>query len=173
MDEKILDANGDAGKELMVPKYRFDEANQRAQQAELKVAELTSALEATKGDKEKIAALEKELADTKAGYEAEKSAAKKQSAIELAIKDKVVDMEVVSKLLDMDKITIDEEGKVQGLDEQVKALQTGKPYLWKPAKQEVKTQQKGKEPAVKSYAQTLAEKKNAQQGIVNKSKSYF
>ena len=161
------------GQEAMIPKYRFDEVVQRAQQAEAKVAELQKQIEAIPEKDKRIADLEKELNDTKTGYELEKATAKKNSAIEAALKDKVVDFEVVSKLLDNEKITIDDKGVIKGLDEQVKALQTSKPYLWKPAKKVVEPGGGKPAPAEKTFAQQLAEKKKAQLGEVKKSKTYF
>ena len=161
------------GGEQMIPYARFTEVNTRAQAAEAKVLELQKMLDGVKGKDERIAALEKELRDTKEGYELEKTNAKRTSAIEAAIRDKVVDAEVVMKLLDMDKVALDDKGQVTGLEEQLKALKTNKPYLWKPAKPVVKPGDNGKGKADKSFAQKLAESKNARQGVVAKSKNYF
>ena len=159
--------------ETMVPKYRFDEVNQRCQAAEAKVAELEKQVASIADKDKRIADLEKELTDTKSGYELEKANAKKQSLIEAALKDKVVDMEVVAKLLDNEKITVDEKGALVGLDEQIKTLKEGKPYLWKKADPKVKAG--GGEPKTndKSFAQKLAEQKKAQLASTNKSKNYF
>ncbi len=156
-----------------IPYARFQEVNARAQQAEAKVLELQKLLDESKGKDERIQALEKELNDTKAGYELEKKNAKRQSAIEAAIKDKVVDPEVVMKLLDLEKVVVDDDGKVTGLDDQLSALKASKSYLWKPAKPVVKTGDGGKGKNEKSFAQLLAEKKTAQQNVVSKSKTYF
>lgn len=162
-----------AGTETMIPKYRFDEVTQRAQAAEAKLAELQQQVAAIEGKDKRIKDLEKELSDTKAGYELERATAKKNSAVEAALRDKVVDFEVVSKLLDNDKITIAEDGTIQGLDEQVKTLRANKPYLWKPAKEVVKPSSGKPSTGEKSFAQQLAEKKKAQLGEVKKSKNYF
>ncbi len=162
-----------SGTEQTIPYARFQEVNNRAQTAEAKVLELQKLLEEGKGKDDRIAALEKELKDTKDGYELEKTNARRQAAIEAAIKDKVVDAEVVMKLLDMDKVTFDEKGQVAGLDEQLTALKTSKPYLWKPASKVMKTGDNGKGKSEKSFAQKLAEAKNARQGVVAKAKNYF
>lgn len=166
--------------EIMVPKYRLDEALQRAQAAEAKVAEMTNTVndltkqvEGIKAKDDKIAQLEQSLADEKTGREADKVAAKKSSVVDAAIKDKVVDEEVVRKLIDMDKISFNDKGETVGLDEQIKALQEGKSYLWKPVKPVVKAGDKGGAPAEKSFAQKLAEQKKAQLSVAAKSKTYF
>lgn len=157
----------------MIPKYRFDEINTRCQAAEAKIAELQKIAGEVKQKDDRIAALEKELNDTKTAHELEKTNAKRTSAIEAAIKDKVVDIEVVQKLLDTDKITFNDKGEVVGLEEQLQTLQTSKPYLWKPAKQIIKPSDKGKVPQEKTYAQQLAEKKKAQLGVTAKQSTYF
>lgn len=159
--------------ETTVPKYRFDEVNQRCQAAEAKVAELEKQVASIAEKDKRIADLEKELTDTKSGYELEKANAKKQTLIEAALKDKVVDMEVVAKLLDNEKITVDDKGALVGLDEQIKTLKEGKPYLWKKADPKIKPGGGDPKPSEKSFAQQLAEKKKAQQGMTNKSKNYF
>jgi len=159
--------------DTMVPKYRFDEVNQRCQVAEAKVAELQKQVASIEAKDKRIADLEKELSDTKSGYELEKANAKKQSMIEAALKDKVVDMEVVAKLLDNEKITVDEKGALVGLEEQVKALKEGKPYLWKKADPKVKPGSGDPKPNDKSFAQKLAEQKKAQLEATTKSKNYF
>lgn len=166
--------------EIMVPKYRLDEALQRAQTAEAKIVEMTNTIndlnkkvEGIQAKDEKIAQLEQSLADEKAGREADKVAAKKTSLVDAAIKDKVVDEEVVRKLIDMDKISFNEKGEPTGLDEQIKSLQEGKAYLWKPAKPVVKPGSNGAGPGEKSFAQKLAEQKKAQLQTSAKSKTYF
>ena len=50
----------------------------------------------------------------------------KETAIKTAIADKAQDIDIVAKLFDMDKITVDEDGKVSGVDEQLTAMQ----ILW-------------------------------------------
>lgn len=159
--------------ETMIPKYRFDEVSKRAQEAEAKVAELTAQVQAIKEKDDRIAALEKELADTKTSYELEKSNAKRQQAIDNALRDKAVDSDVVNKLLDLDKISIDDKGNLKGLDEQIKELQTSKPFLWKPVKQVVKPAAADKPQDMPSFAKKLAEAKKAQLSTTSKSKTYF
>lgn len=158
--------------EHTVPYSRFQEVNARAQAAEAKLAELTKRLEEVQGKDERIAALEKELKDTKDGYELEKTNTRRKVAIEAAIKDKVVDPEVVMKLLDLDKVAFDEKGEVTGLEDQLKAMKASKPYLWKAAKPVVTPGAGGGKPD-KSFAQKLAETKKAQMSVASKAKNYF
>lgn len=165
---------GNGNGELMIPKYRFDEVTQRAQAAEAKVAELQKQVDGIKAKDDKISELEKKLKETTESYEAEKVAAKRQNAIEQAIKDKVVDAEVVMKLLDNDKISLDEKGELKGLTEQLDALQKTKPYLWKPATQPVKPGANGGNgTGEKSFAQKLAEEKQAAAATAKKQDIYF
>ena len=44
---------------------------------------------------------------------------------------KAQDIDIVAKLFDMDKITVDEDGKVSGVDEQLTAMQESKKFLFK------------------------------------------
>ena len=171
--EEDKQGQGAPSNDTMVPKYRFDEVNKKYQEAEAKLTEMQKQVDEAKAKDERIAALEKELQDTKSGYELEKMNAKRAAAIDAAIKDKVVDAEVVQKLLDMEKISFDESGAVKGLDEQLKGLQESKPYLWKPAKPVAKTGGKQGDPVPDSFAKKLAEKKKAELGVTAKMKNYF
>lgn len=163
--------------EVMIPKYRFDEVNQRNQALEAQVADLSSKLESFKteaGQKdEKISSLEKELADTKATYDKEKSDAKRIEAIKNTIGDGAQDIDVLLKLIDMDKVSLGDDGKLSGLDEQVTELKSSKPFLFKAPPAPVRPGGSGKPPKEKSFATKLAEKKVAQNNVAAKSKSYF
>lgn len=55
----------------------------------------------------------------------------KETAIKTAIADKAQDIDIVAKLFDMDKITVDEDGKVSGVNEQLTAMQESKKFLFK------------------------------------------
>lgn len=166
---------GDGG--LMIPKYRFDEVNTKNQALEAQVSELKAKVEtlekeATTKD-EKISSLEKELSDTKATYEKEKSDAKRMEAVKASIGDGVQDVDVLLKLIDMDKVTLGEDGKLTGLDDQVKELKTSKPFLFKAPPAPVKPSDKPGAPKEKSFATKLAEKKVAEKKVTKGAKSYF
>jgi len=163
--------------ELTVPKYRFDEVNQKYKEALAKVDEVTKKNEeltksATEKD-EKVSALEKELADTKASYEKEKNDAKRMEAVKASIGDGVQDIDVLLKLIDMDKVTLGDDGKLSGLDDQVKELKTNKPFLFKAPPAPVKPGDKPGKPTEKSFATKLAEKKVAEKSVTKGAKGYF
>ena len=159
--------------DLMIPKWRFDEATKLYRESEAKLAEALKQLEGYKAKDTKIAELEKQIKDMEASYALEKSNAKKESAIEAAIGDKAVDLDVVKKLLDNDKISFNDKGEIEGLDDQIKQLQTDKPYLWKKAAPVAKPSSAPAAKPEKTFAQRLAEKKAAALGVTSKSKNYF
>lgn len=159
--------------DLMIPKWRFDEANKSKQETEMKLASALKELEQSKTKDDRIAELEKQIKDMQASYELEKANAKKKTSILDAIKGKTVDEDVVMKLLDMDKVTFNDSGEIQGLDEQIKALQESKPYLWNKAKPVAQKSAAGANRPEKTFAQQLAERKAKQIGVIAKSKNYF
>jgi hypothetical protein len=161
------------GGDTAIPKYRFDEVAKAKAELELKVTNLQKEVESKAELQKKVDELTAELESTKKGYETEKTEAKRQEAIKKAIGDKVVDLEVVGKLLDMEKITFDEKGELKGLDEQIKELQKSKPFLFKtPEKKVTNSQSTGGTPE-KSFAKTLAERRVAQQTASKKIKNFF
>ena len=159
--------------DLMIPKWRLDEANKMRQETEAKLASTLKELEQAKAKDDRIAELEKQIKDMQASYDLEKSTAKKKSAVETALKDKTVDLDVVFKLLDMDKVTFNDAGEIQGLEEQVKALQESKPYLWNKAKPVAPKSATANTRPEKTFAQKLAEAKAKQLGVTAKAKNYF
>lgn len=159
--------------DLMIPKWRFDEATKFYRESEAKLAEALKEIEGYKAKDTKIAELEKQIKDMEASYALEKSNAKKESAIEAAIKDKTVDIDVVKKLLDNDKISFNDKGEIEGLEDQIKKLQADKPYLWKKAEPVAKPSSTPATKPEKTFAQKLAEKKAKSLGVTTKSKNYF
>ena len=55
------------------------------------------------------------------------------NAIKLAIADKAQDVDLVAGLFDKSKLILGDDGKITGLDEQVKTLQESKAFLFKTA----------------------------------------
>ena len=53
------------------------------------------------------------------------------NAIKMAIASSAQDSDLVAGLVDRKKLILGEDGKVTGLDEQVKALKESKPFLFK------------------------------------------
>ena len=77
----------------------------------------------------------------------------KETAIKTAIADKAQDIEIVAKLFDMDKITVDEDGKVSGVDEQLTAMQESKKFLFKTNEVQVDyTPRSGKTKSINPFA---------------------
>ena len=77
----------------------------------------------------------------------------KETAIKTAIADKAQDIDIVAKLFDMDKITVDEDGKVSGVDEQLTAMQESKKFLFKTNEVQVDyTPRSGKTKSINPFA---------------------
>lgn len=159
--------------EFMIPKHRFDEVSRKAKEYETKVTELNAKLEAVGAKDAKIAELEAKIQELTTGHEAEKVTAKKTGIIKEKIGDRVVDLDLVISLLDLDAIKVNEEGKIKGLNAQVTELQKSKPYLWKKAEKIVRPGAGALPKTEKTFAQKLAEKKVASNATVEKGKNYF
>lgn len=161
------------GTELMIPKRRFDEVTQKFNEAEARLAEALKEVEAAKSKDSKISELEQKIKDMEASYALKEATAKKMSAIDKAIGDTSVDPDVVKKLLDLDKITLDEKDGLKGFEEQYKELQKNKAYLFKKAAPIVPPGAGKATTQPESFAKTLAKEKVKAGGIVAKSKNYF
>lgn len=82
----------------------------------------------------KVDELNKELKTKDEDYEKNLNAQKKESAIKFGVmnfESAVQDLDMVVGLIDKEKVTIDKDGKVTGLDEQLKELQKNKAFLFK------------------------------------------
>lgn len=159
--------------EFMIPKRRFDEVSQMYRDSLAKNSELQKEIESSKQKDAKIAELEKKIKDMESSYELEKANAKKASAIDKAIGDTAIDAEVIKKLLDMDKISINDKGEVEGLEDQIKLLQKDRAFLFKKS---LPVASKSATPATrpeKSVAQKLAEKRVTAMSASAKAKNYF
>lgn len=106
----------------------------------LEKSKLASKLEKERKESEEKALTEqnkyKELAELKT-KEAEElqqkfvNAQKRQALITEAIKHNPIDLEVLTQLVDLNKITIDESGRVVGIEDEVKRLVETKNYLFR------------------------------------------
>jgi hypothetical protein len=174
---KISEANagnvGDKSGDAVIPKYRFDEVSKAKAELELKVSELQKEAVSKADFQKKVDELTAELEKTKKGYEAEKTEAKRHELIKVAIGEQVVDLDVVNKLLEHEKITFDEKGELKGLDEQIKDLRKSKPFLFKVVEKKVINSQVNSGTPEKSFARILAERKVAQQNASKNIKKFF
>ena len=121
-----------------VPKSRFNEVNEEKKTLQNTIADRDKQLETlknSKGDTEalkaKIKQLQTENSQEKEKFDTQMKDLRLTTAIQLAIGDSAQDVGIVSGLFDRKKLILGEDGKVTGLDEQLKALKESKPFLFK------------------------------------------
>lgn len=121
-----------------MPKSRFNEVNEAKKTLTITLAERENQLEelkAAKGAadslKERIKELQAENMKAMEKAEAEMKELRLNSAIKIAIADKAQDVDLVAGLFDRSKLILGEDGKVTGLEEQLKNLQENKAFLFK------------------------------------------
>lgn len=142
-DDKQADAKKTINSYLdgaYVPKSRFNEVNEEKKTLTATVTERDKQLEALKkstGDAEKLKAEIKSLQDANKKAKEEADSAMKNlrisDAIKMAIASDAQDVDIVSGLVDREKLIMGEDGKITGLKEQVEALKKNKPFLFKAA----------------------------------------
>lgn len=122
-----------------VTKSRFNEVNVEKKTLEEAIKERDKQLKTLKDSegnvddlKEQIKKLQVENKENALKAEADMKALKLSTAIKLAIGDTAQDVELVANLVDTSKLILSEDGKVTGLDEQIKVLKTEKSFLFKP-----------------------------------------
>ena len=120
-----------------VPKARFNEVNEEKNTLKKTVTERDGQLEELKkvnGNseelKKQIETLQESNKKSVADYEEQLKTLRLSTAIKLALTD-AQDVDIVESLIKKDKLVYDEDGKVVGLDEQIKSLRTEKPFLFK------------------------------------------
>ena len=140
-DDKAKDAEGKMKSYLdgdYVTKARFNELNESkkslAEQIVERDKQLTS-LKKSAGDneglKKQIEDLQKANKEQKEAFDNQTKALRLDTAIKLAIADSAQDADIVSGLIDKNKLILGEDGKVTGLTEQVEALKKDKAFLFK------------------------------------------
>jgi small-conductance mechanosensitive channel len=141
-DELAEKAAAESKKELAgyVTKSKADEAETEIKNLKATIATNESSLEELKkssGDsaamKEQIGKLQEAAKEAETKHQAEMKEIRITNAIKLAIAGKVHDDDIAAGLIDKEKLVLGEDGKVVGLDEQVKALQASKAFLFKDA----------------------------------------
>ena len=139
-DSKLDQIVGDINKTLpehFVPKARYNEVAEAKKKLEADVAErdkqldeLKKAAGASEELRKQIETLQAENKAAKEKYEADLKELKLSTAIKAAIAGKVHDEDLVAGLFDRNKLVLDGD-KVVGLEEQLKALQESKAFLFK------------------------------------------
>lgn len=133
-----------------VPKSRFNEVNEEKKTLTATVADRDKQLETLKKSTGDLDALKNQIkslqyANKKAQEEADAKMKELRinDAIKLAIVDKAQDVDIVSSLFDKAKLILGDDGKITGLDEQLKELQKNKAFLFKQAGPNPKYDTKG------------------------------
>lgn len=85
--------------------------------------------------KQQIADLQEQNRQKDTEHQNELKALKLTNAIKMAISSTAQDSDLVAGLVDRNKLILGEDGKVTGLEEQVKALKESKPFLFKQEQQ--------------------------------------
>ena len=136
--EKAANASAEELKGF-IPKSRFDEVNTAKGNAEKSYNDIKTELDklkASAGDnaalQTQISDLQSQLKDAEAKHTAEIAEMKMSNAIREALGDTVQDADLVAGLLDRTKLILSDDGKLTGLDEQIKGLKESKAFLFKP-----------------------------------------
>lgn len=133
--DKILDENSaDIGK----AKGDYDDLKKQLTASEDQIKERDKQLEELKKTAGDNAELLKQIADLQAEnnavrekHEADMKELKLSTAIKLAVGETAQDADLVSGLFDRTKLILADDGKITGLDEQLKAIRESKPFLFK------------------------------------------
>lgn len=144
--EAALKGKGKDGKDIdlvigndgsFVPAEKMETERQARTSAETALKNAAAALKGVggSGDPAKIAddvaAAQQKLTDLESGYKKELSGIKRTAAVKLGLAGKVHDPEDIIKLLEMDKIELDDAGNLKApIDELVKSIKEQKPYLF-------------------------------------------
>lgn len=134
---QILETHKAAINGQYVPKARFDEVNTSLTQAKATITERDTqittlkAFEGTNAELQaKITALTEENATKAAEAATAIATEKKNAAMKLALTGKVHDADLVLSQLDTSKITIGDDGKLVGFEEQLNPLKESKQFLF-------------------------------------------
>lgn len=121
-----------------VPYERFKEINEAKNKAEQDVKERDNQIEEIKksaGDneelKKQIEQMQKNAKESEQKYKEELKDIKLTNAIKLAIAGKAHDEDLVAGLFDKSKLVLSDDGKVVGIEEQLKSIKEGKTFLFK------------------------------------------
>lgn len=147
IEEKLAEKAAEASKKELsgfVPKDRFDEVNESKKQLETSLKDYETQMEtlkATTGDseslKKQISELQEQNKKKDEEHKQQMNDLRMTNAIKLAISESAQDSDLVAGLIDKEKLILGDDGKVTGLDEQIKSLKESKSFLFKePPKEE-------------------------------------
>lgn len=126
------------GKDIEANKAKVAQLEEQVNTLNTNITERDTQLETLKkstGDveslKAQIASLQETNTTQATEYQNKVKDLQVTSAIKLALNDKVHDTDLVSGLLAKDKLIVQEDGSILGLDEQVNNLKTSKAFLFK------------------------------------------
>lgn len=133
--DKILDENSsDIGK----AKADYDTLKQQLDAQIQQIADRDKQLEELKKTAGDSAELQKQITDLQAEnstvkqkHEADMKELKLATAIKLAVGEAAQDADLVTGLFDRSKLILADDGKITGLDEQLKSIKESKPFLFK------------------------------------------
>ena len=134
---KVIEVYKQSIRDEYIPIARFNEVNEEKKELKGQIAERDTQLSELKtkasGNEEltnKIAELEGLNNQTKEEYEIKIAKLRKETSIELALKDeKAKNIKAVKALLDLEKVSLDGENLI-GLEEQLKTLKEKESYLF-------------------------------------------
>lgn len=152
------------GRDIEAAKSDYETLKQQLEAQTAQMAERDAQLETLKksaGDNEaltkQIADLQAENTAAKEKYESDMKELKIVTAIKLVVGESAQDADLVAGLFDKSKLILSEDGKVTGLEEQLKSLKKEKAFLFKEEKPQ-QPQLKGGKP-VEGNGAPPAEKK--------------
>lgn len=135
--DKIIKAHNDDISGSYIPKTRFDEVNGELKETKKSLTERDAQIETLKGFEGDNTALKAKVEElqgiNKAAsekYTAEVTALRKKTALRDLLSD-AQDADLVMSQLDMNTITVAEDGSITGAKEQVDALRQSKSFLFK------------------------------------------
>lgn len=141
IEKSLAKKAAEASKEELktyVAKDTYDTVNQQKEQLETTVNDYKTQIETLKtsaGDneqlKQQIADLQQQNQQKEQQHKQELDDLKMTNAIKMAISASAQDSDLVAGLVDRKKLILGEDGKVTGLEEQVKQLKENKPFLFK------------------------------------------
>ena len=141
ISEELAEKAAEASKEEFkdyVPRTRLNEEIQKKKNAEESYNTVKAELDKIKGSvgnnedlQRQIGTLQDELKKKEKAYADEIAEMKMTNAIQAAIASQVQDAGIVTGLLDRSKLILTDDGKVTGLEDQLKGLKETKAFLFK------------------------------------------